>query len=123
MYDIIYICASSYINKIRMAAKCATNTSPNLRKALAIQVLCLNKDTDEAGTSQMAENEQAPVAKLDESTTLQDFDVGVTLGTGSFGRVRLATQAVQECVAIKMLKKVEVVRLQQVEHMISEKPY
>jgi protein kinase A len=63
-----------------------------------------------------------PVPKLDESTTLADFTVGVTLGTGSFGRVRLATHKAQNSVwAIKMLKKVEVVRLQQVEHMISEK--
>ena len=49
-----------------------------------------------------------PVPKLDESTTLADFTVGVTLGTGSFGRVRLATHKAQNSVwAIKMLKKVE----------------
>lgn len=48
--------------------------------------------------------------------------MGVTLGTGSFGRVRFAThKANQNCYAIKMLKKSEVVRLQQVEHMLSEK--
>ena len=63
-----------------------------------------------------------PVAKLDENTTLADFEVGVTLGTGSFGRVRLATHKANQSIwAIKMLKKVEVVRLQQVDHMISEK--
>ena len=56
------------------------------------------------------------------STTLNDFDLGVTLGTGSFGRVRFAEhKASKRCVAIKMLKKTEVVRLQQVEHMIAEK--
>ena len=44
------------------------------------------------------------------------------MGTGSFGRVRFAThKANQNCYAIKMLKKSEVVRLQQVEHMLSEK--
>lgn len=71
----------------------------------------------------MAETaEQVAVAKLDQSTTLQDFEIGVTLGTGSFGRVRLATHKASKTIwAIKMLKKVEVVRLQQVEHMISEK--
>jgi len=54
--------------------------------------------------------------------SLADFNVGVTLGTGSFGRVKFGThkQAGSHW-AIKMLKKSEVIRLQQVEHMISEK--
>ena len=53
---------------------------------------------------------------------MSQFDVGVTLGTGSFGRVRIATHKETGGVwAIKMLKKCEVVRLQQVEHMLSEK--
>lgn len=111
--------------------------------------------------------------KLEGNITLDDFELGVTLGTGSFGRVRFATHKVRDhhkqkrrtsnqqsgcferenenrltrdgnglayvcaCVraliawrgaqstntiwAIKMLKKAEVIRLQQVEHMISEK--
>lgn len=55
-------------------------------------------------------------------TTEADFDMGVTLGTGSFGRVKFAThKGNQNVYAIKMLKKSEVVRLQQVEHMLSEK--
>lgn len=50
------------------------------------------------------------------------FDLGVTLGTGSFGRVRFATHKESGIgMAIKMLKKVEVVRLQQIEHMLAEK--
>jgi protein kinase A len=54
--------------------------------------------------------------------SLDDFDVGVTLGTGSFGRVRFVTHKTTGSFwAIKMLKKAEVIRLQQVEHMISEK--
>mmetsp|Transcript_16728 Transcript_16728/g.32519 ORF Transcript_16728/g.32519 Transcript_16728/m.32519 type:complete len:335 (-) Transcript_16728:444-1448(-) len=54
---------------------------------------------------------------------LEDFDLGVTLGTGSFGRVRFATYKSnpQVSCAIKMLKKNEVVRLQQVDHMLQEK--
>lgn len=46
----------------------------------------------------------------------------MTLGTGSFGRVRFATHhaSATPC-AIKMLKKAEVIRFQQVEHMLSEK--
>lgn len=52
----------------------------------------------------------------------EDFDVGVTLGTGSFGRVRFAThKATTTQWAIKILKKSEVIRLQQVEHIMSEK--
>lgn len=46
---------------------------------------------------------------------LNDFDTGVTLGTGSFGRVRIATHTkTQTPWAIKALKKAEIVRMQQV---------
>jgi len=62
------------------------------------------------------------VRTLPGSLSLTDFDVGVTLGTGSFGRVRFVThKSTGSFWAIKMLKKAEVIRLQQVEHMISEK--
>lgn len=56
-------------------------------------------------------------------SALADFTLGVTLGTGSFGRVRFATYNSNSAVpcAIKMLKKNEVIRLQQVEHMLAEK--
>jgi protein kinase A len=44
-----------------------------------------------------------------------------TLGTGSFGRVRLAKHKQSaEFVALKMLKKAEILRLKQVDHIISE---
>lgn len=60
--------------------------------------------------------------KIEGPLTLDDFDLGVTLGTGSFGRVRFAThKKTNSYWAIKMLKKAEVIRLQQVEHMLSEK--
>jgi hypothetical protein len=36
----------------------------------------------------------ASVRTLPTPLTLDDFDVGVTLGTGSFGRVRFATHKV-----------------------------
>ncbi len=68
---------------------------------------------------------------------LSDYDVLTTLGTGnfplhfsisilkstqgSFGRVRLAKEKKSgEYVAIKMLKKAEILRLKQVDHIISE---
>ncbi|KAI9916530.1 hypothetical protein PsorP6_016866 [Peronosclerospora sorghi] len=42
------------------------------------------------------------------------FDMGVTLGTGSFGRFRFATHKATNTVwAIKILKKAEIIRLQQ----------
>jgi len=64
------------------------------------------------------------VRTLPTPLSLSDFDVGVTLGTGSFGRVRFSTHKTTGSYwAIKMLKKAEVIRLQQVEHMISEKKY
>ena len=63
-----------------------------------------------------------PIMAVANATSLDDFELGVTLGTGSFGRVRLATRSADGTMwAIKMLKKGEVIRLQQVEHMISEK--
>lgn len=60
-------------------------------------------------------------SRLDGSS-VHDFIMGKTLGTGSFGRVRHAIHRVsQECVALKILKKTAVVRLKQVDHIISEK--
>lgn len=54
-----------------------------------------------------------------------DFDIGKTLGTGSFGRVRFVTwtkgnQDV-DFYAMKMLKKSAIIRLKQVDHINSEK--
>jgi len=52
---------------------------------------------------------------------LTDYDILNTLGTGSFGRVRLARNLhTDEYVAIKMLKKAEILRLKQVDHIIGE---
>lgn len=60
--------------------------------------------------------------KLPGPLSIEKFDFGVTLGTGSFGRVRFATHKETNTYwAIKMLKKAEVIRLQQIEHMLSEK--
>jgi len=43
------------------------------------------------------------------------------LGTGSFGRVRLARwKKNDKFCAVKMLKKAEILRLKQVDHVISE---
>ena len=51
-----------------------------------------------------------------------DFLVGKTLGTGSFGRVRFVTyKANGRFYALKTLKKQAVIKLKQVDHILSEK--
>ena len=56
------------------------------------------------------------------SWKLKDFEFRNTLGTGSFGRVRLAKHIPSGKVcAVKILKKSEIIRLKQVEHIIAEK--
>lgn len=53
---------------------------------------------------------------------LEDFDVLETLGTGTFGRVRLCKhKSTNRHFALKILKKHEVVRLKQIEHVLSER--
>lgn len=53
---------------------------------------------------------------------LNDFDIHRTLGTGSFGRVHLVQyRSTGQYFAMKVLKKSEVVRLKQVEHIQNEK--
>jgi serine/threonine protein kinase len=56
---------------------------------------------------------------------LNDFNFISTLGTGTFGRVRLVKHRDQpeedEPLALKCLKKSEIIRLKQIEHVKSEK--
>eukprot|EP01135_Chromosphaera_perkinsii_P002559 Nk52_evm75s224 gene=Nk52_evmTU75s224 len=56
---------------------------------------------------------------------VSDFKLLETLGTGTFGRVFLCKPVVsddpEEYYAIKILKKIEVVRLKQIEHILSER--
>ena len=59
--------------------------------------------------------------KEQEKIKLTDFEVLETLGTGSFGRVRLGRHKKSKKIyAIKMLKKSEIIRLKQVDHIHSE---
>ena len=52
---------------------------------------------------------------------LSDFDLGQTLGTGSFGRVRIAkSKTTGKYQAIKVLKKAEIIKLKQVDHIMNE---
>ncbi|KAI8063799.1 camp-dependent protein kinase 9 [Gongronella butleri] len=53
---------------------------------------------------------------------LKEFELLDTLGTGTFGRVYLTKfKTTNKFYAMKVLKKSEVVRLKQVEHLLSEK--
>lgn len=50
-----------------------------------------------------------------------DFELLQTLGTGSFGRVRLAKEKSSgKFFAMKILKKYDIIKLKQVDHVISE---
>ncbi|KAI8066645.1 kinase-like domain-containing protein [Gongronella butleri] len=65
---------------------------------------------------------QVPLYVHKPSFGLQDFDLLDTLGTGTFGRVFLAQfKTSNKYYAMKVLKKSEIVRLKQVEHIRSEK--
>ncbi len=52
---------------------------------------------------------------------LSDYEIHHTLGTGSFGRVKLSRNKItNKWVALKILKKAEIIRLKQVDHVINE---
>jgi serine/threonine protein kinase len=52
---------------------------------------------------------------------LTDYEMTTTLGTGSFGRVMLCKNKKSgEYFAMKRLKKADIIKLRQVDHVISE---
>ena len=52
---------------------------------------------------------------------LNDYEILQTIGTGSFGRVKLSKQKKGgKFIALKILKKAEILRLKQVDHIMSE---
>ncbi|RNE98177.1 protein kinase A, partial [Trypanosoma rangeli] len=53
---------------------------------------------------------------------LSDLELGATLGTGSFGRVRLGKlKGTNNYYAVKCLKKREIIKMKQVQHLSQEK--
>ena len=61
------------------------------------------------------------MVEKEQKIKLSDFEIMETLGTGSFGRVRLGRhKRTKKIYAIKMLKKSEIIRLKQVDHIHSE---
>ena len=52
---------------------------------------------------------------------LSDYEMGDTLGTGSFGRVKIAkNKKTNEYVAMKIMKKVEILKSKQADHISNE---
>jgi serine/threonine protein kinase len=52
---------------------------------------------------------------------IADYECGITLGTGSFGRVKIAKHhKTGNYVAMKILKKIEIIRAKQNDHIINE---
>ena len=67
------------------------------------------------------EGDHGPVARERKAFRMSDFQMKDTLGTGTFSRVRLARHIMSESFyAIKILKKVEILRLKQLEHTKDE---
>jgi len=66
-----------------------------------------------------------PMDLREKTLSINQFDLGKTLGTGSFGRVRFATyqsgNPSKDFYALKILKKSAIIRLKQVDHITSEK--
>jgi serine/threonine protein kinase len=55
------------------------------------------------------------------SIKLSDYEMGETLGTGSFGRVKIAkNKKTGEYVAMKIMKKVEILKSKQADHIANE---
>jgi len=77
-------------------------------------------EEDDVGTLMM---ESLSISKIDvENFQLKDFQQLQTLGTGTFGRVYLVKhKSSSKYFAMKVLKKSEIVRLKQVEHVNSER--
>ncbi|GJE86953.1 cAMP dependent protein kinase [Phanerochaete sordida] len=83
---------------------------------------------DAAPTTQPARRLEDEQSRVQRGTLhLTDFEVKGTLGTGTFGRVLLvrlrgsALPTAQNCFAMKVLRKTDIVRLRQVEHVNAER--
>lgn len=70
------------------------------------------------------EEERLPSTRMPKEMTIKDLEIGTTLGTGTFGRVRqayLKKDPKKKIYALKMLKKTSILKLSQLEHIKSEK--
>jgi len=52
---------------------------------------------------------------------IKNYEFGETLGTGSYGRVRIVKDKITgDTYALKILKKMEIIKLKQIDHVVSE---
>ena len=93
-----------------------------LRRAPPADFLCEQQAAPAAAASAGAAAGGAAAGEPAKQTfSLTDLEVSTTLGTGTFGRVRLVkVLATQKHHALKILKKSEIIRLKQVDHIKSE---
>jgi serine/threonine protein kinase len=101
----------------------------------AMSKLTLESKTQPLTSPQISKNEfkTGKIKLIDTKPTLgmsdkikklkvEDLEIKITLGTGSFGRVHLVKyKATGKHYAMKVLKKAEVIKLRQVEHTMNEK--
>jgi serine/threonine protein kinase len=85
----------------------------------------LNDPKIDNGSNTNEEREGRAQRKKQGNFYLNDFNFISTLGTGTFGRVRLVKHRDDPAeafpLALKCLKKSEIIRLKQIEHVKSEK--
>ena len=66
---------------------------------------------------EQTENEKGKVRSI----KLSDYEMGDTLGTGSFGRVKIAKdKKTGDYVAMKIMKKIEILKSKQADHIANE---
>lgn len=81
----------------------------------------MNEDSsDEEPTFQSVQNDKS----LFQNLSIDSFEVYTTLGTGTFGRVkqvRIKRDPTRQVYALKIMKKHDIIKLKQVDHIKSEK--
>ena len=81
-----------------------------------------DKEQDSKDTAQesIRYHDSGDVGKV-RSIKLSDYEMGETLGTGSFGRVKIAKdKKTGEYVAMKIMKKSEILKSKQADHISNE---
>jgi len=107
----------------------ATHVSSATSSAVSAQSAALASLEEKSSSSSHAGAEDQEVLAIRNhfkaaGVSKRSFVLGTTLGTGTFGRVRIVTYSLNSKVyyyALKMLKKSEIIRLKQVEHVKNEK--
>jgi serine/threonine protein kinase len=99
------------------SSSCSNDNHNNLGKLIKIRAPCMTEDE-----KQEALAEKLQSVNLSNNILLSDFERVRTLGTGTFGRVYLVKHKLtHKYFALKVLRKMEVVRLKQVDHIKNEK--